>query len=219
MIDIEVPVTIPEARLEDLRRYVSGKGGRTTRRNVIQGKHGSIDPGAELPSLDEYLRLNVAAAHPGQQIPPTDWMPEEVRYELLQAAADSYDWIYEGKFDEIDLSHVLEILGPTLETKSYQQSEDAEALVQSLRKAAMLQDLPRWEHMPDSERFPVMEAVQMDPHWAQGYNPNSYVHDMLLNVLRRQERIRKAAPDDGSGPVTCFPTDRLSDNAGREPSA
>ena len=180
-------VTIPEDNLEELTTWVNNHGGTLRKWDLIQGNYGRTTSAAQHPSLERYLKLQVAADNPEMACPKISEMDEATVHTLLQAAVDSYEWMYEGHFDSIDLPEVMTIIAANLRPRVMVEPADVREQVRYLREHPATQDMPDWESMTPKQKALVSEAFQDSAtEWETQSRLNSNVQDALSKHLRRQ---------------------------------
>ena len=180
-------VTIPKDNLEELTTWVNNHGGTLRKWDLIQGNHGRTNVDTQHPSLERYLKLQVAADNPEMACPKISEMDEATVHTLLQAAVDSYEWMYEGHFDSIDLPEVMTIIAANLRPRVMVEPADVREQVRYLRENPATQDMPDWESMTPIQKALVSEAFQDSAtEWDTQSRLNSNVQDALSKHLRRQ---------------------------------
>ena len=178
-------VTIPEEYLLGLTAWVENHSGSTRRWDLVQGEYGTIYADAEQPSLERYLKLHTAASTPELACPRISQMKDETAHQLRQAAVDSYDWMFEGHFDELDLPHVLNIIESELVPRAFHKPVDTSQRLRYLRLNPETADLPHWEDMNLAQRALILEAFEDSPtEWATNGRLNSLLQDGLNRHLK-----------------------------------
>ena len=173
-------------RKVELTTWVNNHSGTLRKWDLVQGNHGRTNIDAQHPSLERYLKLQVAADNPKMACPKISQMGEATVHTLLQAAVDSYEWMYEGHFDSIDLPEVMGIIASDLRPRLMAEPTDVRERVRYLRDNPATQDLPDWESMTPTQRALIDEAFDASTtEWETQSRLNSNVQDALSKHLRR----------------------------------
>ena len=176
-------VDIPEEHLADLTAWVQNHRGSIKEWDLVLGKHGHLYLNGYQPSLDLYLRMQVAAQRPEMRCPAVLSMPVHIRRELFQMGADSYDWMNEGLFDEIDLPEIMRIIADVLQIRRETALDDQDERVQYIRSLNGNENLPDWKDMSQAQRALIQEAF-VGVQWETRRRLDSFVTDKLTQHLR-----------------------------------
>lgn len=158
-------VTIPAGKRAELQEWLDANGGTYRPWNRVIGNHGVLYSDAAPPSLNEYLRLEVAARTPGRKCPQIGDMPAQIAHEVLHIAANSYEWSHESHLDPSDLNHTLNLIEPTLEPRGNVQIADGHAKLEYLKTLPVGRGLPGWENLNDRQIAIIDEAFGNSTEW------------------------------------------------------
>ena len=185
MTNLKVMVTIDSHEIGGLRLWVEQRGGQAEAWNKVVGTHGQLDRDSDAAELVSYARLEVALYQPDMRCPPHYEVPKAVLEDLLRMAADSYEWIHEGRFDAVDRPDVLEALKPALVARGEGTVEDGEQRIVYLRKHQGDEAIPDWEACSPGQRALIQEAFDADQRWQSEGRLNSQTRDAVIERLSR----------------------------------
>lgn len=178
-------VDIPEEHADDLTQWAQERRGNAKPWYLTTGRYGTFHNGQEMPSLQFYIKMQVARTAPGMLFPNTNQLEPSVWQDMAQAAADSSEWMNEGYLDDADLPNLMRAIAPALRPRPPIALEDATAKTNYLRTDRRMQDLPRWDNLSPSQQALIDEAfTQSNSEWQQQARLNSLTQDILATQLR-----------------------------------
>ena len=178
-------VTIEPEHLAELQEWVGNRHGTIEPDNKIKGTYGTIDRNAEARELIRYVRMEVAQRQPQMRCPPVSDMPQDILDDLFRMAADSYDWIHESHFDDIDLPYILEVVQPALQPRSSMAPPDADAKLRHLTQFWKNDNAGQWATCTPTQQALIQEAFEGSKQWQSSMLLEEDIRQQLIDRLRQ----------------------------------
>lgn len=176
-------VDIDPEHANELSNWVNDHDGSVRPWNLVHGDYGVLYTDADQPSLNQYLRFEVAVQNPDKHCPTVAEMNPAIAHHLLEIAVNSYEWMHEGHFDEVDLPRVMEAISEALVPREPVEIPDREILVAQLSHRCT-NALPDWAGLNPAQRAVISEAVLTSTEWANERRLDSYTEYQVVRALQ-----------------------------------